>query len=336
VPEALSATLKDNSLVTLAWTDTSANELGFKVERATGSSSFAEIGTVGPDVTAFTDPTIEPDQLYRYRVLAYNAVGGSGYSNEAPVETKLFALTEEGVPAAPTRLAASFPSEDTVQLTWSDNSAREDGFILERSVAGGAWTPVQIGLDTTGYLDSGLVIGTLYSYRVSAYNDVGISEYSNVITITGGQTDNSISNNCGEGFEPSQLIWYQNTDGSTGDARGSDPFQYLDFSNAQLKLCDQGVWPLWQPIIDCSLTKVKVLVASTFENGQVRYHWSISAREGEYLTFPISFGACLSTVNCDWPYYGQLLTPEYMISIEVEDPSGTSEFAHVLIRPPGW
>ncbi len=67
--------------LTLTWDDNSANEAGFRIERATGAGAFAEIGTVGAAVTSFTDTNVNPGANYRYRVLAYNLAADSTYSN---------------------------------------------------------------------------------------------------------------------------------------------------------------------------------------------------------------------------------------------------------------
>lgn len=68
---------------TLSWQDNSNNEDGFKIERALGQTgTFAEVGQVAIDVITFVDTT--PDnQLYCYRVRAFNAAGDSSYSTVA-------------------------------------------------------------------------------------------------------------------------------------------------------------------------------------------------------------------------------------------------------------
>jgi fibronectin type 3 domain-containing protein len=68
----------------LQWDDNSADETGFKIERAEGTSgTFAQIATVGANVVAYTDTAVAEGKTYRYRVRAYNAAGNSPYSNLA-------------------------------------------------------------------------------------------------------------------------------------------------------------------------------------------------------------------------------------------------------------
>jgi hypothetical protein len=80
-PSLLVASPGGAGTVGLSWTDNSGNELGFRIERSADGLSFAEIGTVGPDVASFQDSL--PLQTGFYRVRAYNAAGASGYSNPA-------------------------------------------------------------------------------------------------------------------------------------------------------------------------------------------------------------------------------------------------------------
>jgi len=73
----------------LAWTDNTNNEDGFKIERCTGSACtvFAQIATVGLNVTTYTNTGLRRGTTYRYRVRAYNASGNSDYSNIAVATT---------------------------------------------------------------------------------------------------------------------------------------------------------------------------------------------------------------------------------------------------------
>jgi hypothetical protein len=88
-PSGLTATASSSSQINLAWTDTSSNEDGFKIERCQGAgcSSFSQIATVGAGVTSFPDTALAASTSYSYRVRAYNAGGDSGFSNTASATT---------------------------------------------------------------------------------------------------------------------------------------------------------------------------------------------------------------------------------------------------------
>jgi regulation of enolase protein 1 (concanavalin A-like superfamily) len=86
-------------------------------------------------------------------------------------------------PAAPGNLAATASSATTVNLAWSDNSDNEDGFVIERQTAGGAWQPIAT-TQASHYQDTTVAAATGYSYRVEAFNSVGSSEYSNIASAT--------------------------------------------------------------------------------------------------------------------------------------------------------
>jgi ELWxxDGT repeat protein len=99
-------------------------------------------------------------------------------------------------PAAPSNAAASALAPDEARLTWSDNSANEAGFWIDRLVTpagqpAGAQPTVDrtffVAANTTQYLDtfSGSVAGgATVQYRVRSYNGGGASDFSNVATST--------------------------------------------------------------------------------------------------------------------------------------------------------
>src|SRR4030095_614612 len=81
---------------------------------------------------------------------------------------------------------ASTPWYDQVQaqsaslrLTWTDTSNNEDGFKIERLVAGLVDATLTVPVNATSYIDSALVAGTVYCYRLEAFNSAGDSDPSN-------------------------------------------------------------------------------------------------------------------------------------------------------------
>jgi hypothetical protein len=74
--------------LTATWVDNSTDELGFSVERSTGTTgTFSEVGTMGPGITTYTDIAVADATTYCYRVRAYNASAYSDYSNVACATT---------------------------------------------------------------------------------------------------------------------------------------------------------------------------------------------------------------------------------------------------------
>lgn len=87
-PSSLTAkALSPGKGVSLSWKDNANNEDGFQIDRMTGST-WQAIATVTANTTTFTDNTAARRTSYAYRVLAFNAAGGSSYSNQANVTTK--------------------------------------------------------------------------------------------------------------------------------------------------------------------------------------------------------------------------------------------------------
>ena len=78
-PTRLTASVRQR-LVTLKWTDNSANETGFLIERRLGSGSYVQIGSTSKDVKTFIDTTVGRGTYY-YRVRAFNGTTLSTYSN---------------------------------------------------------------------------------------------------------------------------------------------------------------------------------------------------------------------------------------------------------------
>jgi List-Bact-rpt repeat protein len=118
--------------LSLTWSDASTNELGFSVERSTGTTgAFSEVARTGSGGTTYTDTTVAASTSYCYRVRAFNAVGYSAYSNVAcatPVASVSLAVVKidagDGtVASAPTGIncgascSATYASGTAVTLT---------------------------------------------------------------------------------------------------------------------------------------------------------------------------------------------------------------------------
>lgn len=93
-PSGLQAVALSATEIRLSWQDNSGNETSFRVEQLVGAS-WAEIGSVGTNVTTVTVTDLPPATTQLFRVRARNSSGSSGYSNEAS------ATTSGGGPTAP-------------------------------------------------------------------------------------------------------------------------------------------------------------------------------------------------------------------------------------------
>lgn len=167
----------NSSSVQVNWTDSAPNEISFHIERsATGTGSWVTAGTTNRNVTSFDDGGRSSEQQVCYRVFAVFKNGLSNPSNTSCTVP----------PAAPTGLSATMVDHQAIDVAWTDNSAAEDGYYVERATAqAGPYDVVAFfAANTMSYRQSGLTTNTTYWYRVRAANDGGYSSYSNVASAT--------------------------------------------------------------------------------------------------------------------------------------------------------
>lgn len=97
-PSGLTGSSSDGYNVSLSWTDNSSTELGFNVKRSpTTGGPYVTLGSVGPDITIYTDSTAQPQATYYYIVTAFVWGAESTPSNEATVTTPPVQLTLSSV-----------------------------------------------------------------------------------------------------------------------------------------------------------------------------------------------------------------------------------------------
>lgn len=126
-PSNTSARPENSSSVEISWTDNSSNEDGFHVERSTnGGANWTTVYRTGPNQTRTfdSDRSAESPELC-YRVSAFNRNGDSAPSNTDCATP----------PARPTNFTASAQDDQAIALTWTDNSAVEDGYEVQRALS---------------------------------------------------------------------------------------------------------------------------------------------------------------------------------------------------------
>jgi uncharacterized protein len=88
-PTGLSVTELTSNSISIAWTDNSTDEDGYKIERCTGANctDFQLLATMPTNVASITDWGLNKNRTYKYRVCAYNSAGDSGYTNTTTATT---------------------------------------------------------------------------------------------------------------------------------------------------------------------------------------------------------------------------------------------------------
>ena len=158
----------------------------FDVALATQPKFAWAIGAGGGTVTSaglFTAGATAGSATVRATALT-SAGASTGVAGTATVTVTAAAI----VPTAPTNLVAAKGANRTVKLTWKDNATTETGFYVQTSTNGSMWTNVYTRAASTGsgttltYTTGSYAAGTRY-FRVRAFNDVGTSNPSNLVTV---------------------------------------------------------------------------------------------------------------------------------------------------------
>lgn len=165
--------------MSLAWTDNSTNETGFKVERKTGTGgTFAQIGTQGENGNFFNDSGLAASTTYCYRVRATNGAGDSAYSNEA-CTTAQAAPTQAPGPFTLFQPSADCPNKNpAIHLDWSD-SAGAIRYDLYRN----GFFYINTATDSFFLNNANVNFGTNHTYFARAVGSTGLTTDSNSVPI---------------------------------------------------------------------------------------------------------------------------------------------------------
>lgn len=88
-------------------------------------------------------------------------------------------------PAAPTSLTATVVSSSQVNLSWTDNATDETGFRVYRSTDNATWSLIAtLPVNSIVFSDTSVAAGTVYYFKVLAYNSNGTSADSSITTVT--------------------------------------------------------------------------------------------------------------------------------------------------------
>jgi hypothetical protein len=103
------------------------------------------------------------------------------FDNERPPSYSFFKLSDT-LPETPENLQAAALSYKSIELTWNNNSANEMGYIIEREESNGFQMIAVLPADSKSYTNINLLPETSYTYRISAYNSLGKSDYSDIVS----------------------------------------------------------------------------------------------------------------------------------------------------------
>jgi len=184
IPTNLIATATGSNQVNLSW-DYISGATSYYLYRATSYSGVYSY-IAAPTSTSYVDSGLATNATYYYKVQAVSSAGSSGYSAIASATTT---TTSDGVPSAPTNLAATAAGSSQINLTWDAISGATSYYLYRATSSDGTYANI-VAVTTTGYVDTGLSAGTTYYYEVQAINNVGSSSYSSVVYAT---TDSNVT-----------------------------------------------------------------------------------------------------------------------------------------------
>jgi hypothetical protein len=162
--------LPQGSAILVRWKDNSSNEDGFRIERAPAPSGpWQNVTNASANATSTYSYVAAWDELACFRVIAFSSLGSSLPSTAD--------CTAAPVPVSNLTARADPPG---IVLTWSDNSAVEDGYKISRRDQNGAAIDIAtLPSNAVSYRDAGVTPDVTYTYRVQATKDGGYSPYSN-------------------------------------------------------------------------------------------------------------------------------------------------------------
>ncbi len=199
-PAALTATAISPSQIKLSWlppSETFGQAIsGYEVKREIGLEIYDTIGNTNAETTTYIVSGLQTDNTYTYAVSADIGFGQTDQSNLASATPRSDSVDTTGDPitstevqktvsTSPIKLTASVVSATQINLSWSppveDGNSAITGYKIEVKKDNNSYTILVADTDSTAktYSHTNLTTNSMYTYKISAINAVGVSEPSN-------------------------------------------------------------------------------------------------------------------------------------------------------------
>ena len=188
-PSNLQATGVSPTEIYLSWHDNSDDETAFHMERSLdGVAGWVEIGTVGTDVTWYSDGGLDTGTTYHYRVRAYRSSDAqySAHSNVASDTT-----VEQGtgrITGMVTGPDGTTPLKDVEVIAWHHTGSGWDWIAAAMTNASGAYVVEDLPAGTYRILFE----DATETYLTECYDDAPNIESASDIVVTNGATTSGI------------------------------------------------------------------------------------------------------------------------------------------------
>lgn len=163
-PTGLALSSATSTTVTLTWADASNNETGFNVYTVAATGARTLVGTVGANSARAVITGLTAGTAYTFQVDAFNNAGAAS-------STTLSASTL-ALPVAASGVTAALGAQRAINVSWTDNSADETGFVVLRGTsATGPFTQVaSVAANVRSATDTNgpPATGATYFYQVVA------------------------------------------------------------------------------------------------------------------------------------------------------------------------
>ncbi len=171
VPGNLAVSTSTSTSISLNWsasTDTGGSGLaGYRIYRDGGATPLTSTTS-----TSFTDSGLTASTSHAYRVSAYD-VAGNESAQVGPVTGTTQAQQDAVAPSIPLFLSVTSTTSTSITLRWNPSTdTGGSGVAGYRIYRNGAAT-LYATVSGATFTDSGLVTGTSFSYRVTAYDGAG-------------------------------------------------------------------------------------------------------------------------------------------------------------------